>query len=92
MSGLEQQVIEPMRRVSGSIQPEFTPSRMQLANVAVGATPAVALQSSADRNPPNRDVHGRDPRRPLNVDPRRRRKCLKRANSSLLTDLALEYR
>jgi hypothetical protein len=49
MSGLEQQVIEPMRRVSGSIQPEFTPSRMQLANVAVGATPAVALQSSADR-------------------------------------------
>jgi alpha-ketoglutarate-dependent 2,4-dichlorophenoxyacetate dioxygenase len=41
MSDLEQQVIEPMRRSSGPIQTELTPSRMQLANVAVGATPAV---------------------------------------------------
>jgi hypothetical protein len=68
MSGLEQQVIEPMRRVSGPIQPELTRSRMQLANVAVGATPAVALQSSADRNPPSCDVHARDPQRSLYVD------------------------
>jgi hypothetical protein len=49
MFGLEQQVTEPMRRVSGPIQPELAPSRMQLANVAVGATPAFAPQSSADR-------------------------------------------
>jgi hypothetical protein len=68
MSGLEQQVIEPMRRVSGPIQPELTRSRMQLANVAVGATPAVALQSSADRNPPSCDVHARDPQCSLYVD------------------------
>jgi hypothetical protein len=49
MSGFEQQVIEPMRRVSGPIQLELAPSRIQLANVAVGATPAIAPQSSADR-------------------------------------------
>src|ERR1700733_2221643 len=35
MSDLERQVIEPMRRVSGSIRFEFTPPRMQLASVAV---------------------------------------------------------
>jgi|ERR1700722_387152 hypothetical protein len=74
MSGLEQQVIERMRGVSGPIQPELTPSRMRLANVAVGANPTVALPSSVDRNPSNCDVHGRDPQCPLNVCAVRRRR------------------